>query len=163
MIAAFGGRIMRLLRVAAFLSCGLSGFASAQKPDEVVETKTTLEQMPAAVQAAVKAQGQGATLRGLAKEMKDGVAFYEASMTVDGRTKDILFDEQGKIVTLEEQKTLGEIPAGARGAIQKAVGAGKLIMVEKVTQGERTFYEGHVTTAGKTTEVKVDAEGKTVE
>ena len=154
---------MRLLRVAAFLSCGLSGFASAQKPDEVVETKTTLEQMPAAVQAAVKAQGQGATLRGLAKEMKDGVAFYEASMTVDGRTKDILFDEQGKIVTMEEQKTLSEIPAGARDAIQKGIGAGKLTLVEKVTEGERTFYEGHITTKGQISEVKVDADGKPVE
>jgi hypothetical protein len=36
-------------------------------------------------------------------------------------------------------------------------------MVEKVTQGERTFYEGHVTTSGKISEVKVDADGRPVE
>ena len=122
----------------------------------------TLAQMPVAVQAAVKAQGH-VTVRELAKEMKDGVAFYEASLVIDGRTRDILFDEQGKIVTMEDQKTLSEIPAGARDAIQKAVGAGKLTLVEKVTQGEWTFYEGHVTTNGQITEVKVDADGRPVE
>ena len=152
---------MRLLVVAVFLSGVFTGFASAQAPP--AETKMTLAQMPVAVQAAVKAQGKGVTVRELAKEMKDGVAFYEASLVIDGRTRDILFDEQGKIVTMEEQKTLGEIPGGARAAIQKAVGAGKLTMVEKVTQGEQTFYEGHVTTAGKISEVKVDADGRPVE
>ena len=165
MIGALGDNkmMMRLLVVAVLLNGVFAGFASAQAPGEPSETKTTLEQLPVAVQAAVKAQGSGATVRGVAKEMKDGVAYYEAMLLVDGRTKDILFDEQGKIVTMEEQKTLGEIPGGARAAIQKAVGAGKLTMVEKVTQGERTFYEGHVTTSGKISEVKVDADGRPVE
>jgi hypothetical protein len=151
--------LMRLLVVAVY-GC-LAGFASAQGTP--AETKMTLAQMPVAVQAAVKAQGHGVTVRELAKEMKDSVAFYEASLVIDGRTRDILFDEQGKIVTMEEQKTLGEIPAGARDAIKKAVGAGKLTLVEKVTEGERTFYEGHVTTKGQISEVKVNADGKPVE
>ena len=154
---------MRLLLVAALLNGCLTGFASAQAPAAPAETKMTLAQMPPAVQAAVKAQGHGVTVRELAKEMKGGVAFYEASLVVDGRTRDILFDEQGKIVTLEEQKSLSEIPAGARDAIQKAVGAGKLTGVEKVTEGGRTFYEGHVTNKGQISEVMVDAEGKPVE
>jgi hypothetical protein len=95
--------------------------------------------------------------------VKGNVTLYEASMTADGRRKDILFDDQGKIVTLEEQKTLAEIPAGARAAIQNAVGAGKLILVEKVTKGERTFYEGHISKDGRISEVMADADGRPVE
>lgn len=127
------------------------------------ETKETLEKLPAAVQEAVKAQGPAASLRGVAKEVKGGVTLYEAEMTVDGRRRDILFDAQGKIVSMEEQRSLNEIPAGARDAIQKAVGAAKLVLVEKVTRGETTFYEGHISSGGKISEVKVDAEGRPVE
>ena len=75
----------------------------------------------------------------------------------------MLFDDQGKVVTSEEQKTLDEIPAGARTAIQNDVGAGKLIMVEKVTKGEATYYEGHISRDGKITEVMADADGRPVE
>lgn len=127
------------------------------------ETKQTLEKLPPAVREAVKTQAQGATLRGVAKEVSGGVTVYEAELTVDGRTKDILLDAQGKIVSVEEQKTLGEIPAGARAVIEKAVGTAKLVLVEKVTKGETEFYEAHIDKGGKLSEVKVDAEGKPVQ
>ena len=83
---------------------------------------------------------------------------------VDDRRKDILFDVhvQGRIVSMEEQKTLDEVPAGARAVIQKAVGAGRLVLVERVTRGEATFFEVHFTSAGRISEVKVDAEGRLV-
>jgi len=151
---------MRILLAAVFASSMLVAVAVSAQDSE---TKETLQTLPPAVQQAVKAQGQGATLRGLAKEVKDGVTLYEAEMTVDGRTRDIIFDAEGKIVILEEQTTLSEIPAAARAAIQKAVGTGKLVLVEKVTKGDKTFYEGHITSGDQTTEVKVDADGKPVE
>lgn len=127
------------------------------------ETEVKLQNLPPAVEQAVKAQSQGATLRGLSKEVKGGVTQYEAELLVHGRTKDIIFDAQGKIVTVEDQTTLDEIPAAARAAIQKAVGTGKLVLVEKVTKGETTFYEGHITNERKELEVKVAADGKPVE
>jgi hypothetical protein len=37
------------------------------------------------------------------------------------------------------------------------------VLVEKVTQGERTLYEGHVRKGDKLSEVVVDADGKRVE
>ena len=151
---------MRISLAAIFAS---SVLVAAPVSAQDSETKETLQKLPPAVQEAVKAQGQGATLRGLAKEVKGGVTLYEAEMTVDGRSRDILFDAQGKIVSMEEEKTLSEIPAAARAAIQKAVGVGKLALVEKVTNGETTFYEGHINSGGKVSEVKVDANGKPVD
>lgn len=154
------GKVTRILLAAVIASTTLG---AEPVPAQDSETQATLQSLPPAVQQAVKAQSQGATLRGLAKEVKGGVTLYEAELTVNGRTRDIMFDEQGKIVSVEDQKTLEEIPAAARAAIQKAVGAGKLVLVEQVTKGETTFYEGHVTDGNKTSEVKVDADGKPVE
>lgn len=151
---------MRVLVAVMVVSSALvAGPGSAQ--DSKAEMK--LQDLPPAVEQAVKAQSQGGTLRGLFKEVEGGVTLYEAELLVNGRTKDIMFDTQGKIVTVEAQTTLDEIPAAARAAIQKAVGTGKLALVEKVTKGETTFYEGHITNEGKTLEVKVDADGKPVE
>jgi uncharacterized membrane protein YkoI len=126
------------------------------------EKKPTLRDLPPAVQETVKAQGKDATLRGLATELMDGVTVYEVELTVRGRTRDMILDAEGKILTVEDQTTLDEIPEGARAAIQKAVGTGKLTFVEKVTQGATTFYEGHIRDGANISEVKVDADGRPV-
>jgi hypothetical protein len=74
-----------------------------------------------------------------------------------------MVDAKGKVLVVEDQTTLEAIPAPARSAIQKAVGKGKLTLVEKVTKGQTIFYEGHVTNGAEIVEVAVDAEGKPVE
>ena len=144
---------------AALTSAGLlAGPFSAQDPEE----KVTLESLPPAVQRAVKAQSEGGVLRGLTKERQDGATVYEVELTVHGRRKDMILDAQGTTLIVEEETNLSEIPPLARSAIQKAVGKGKLLLVEKVTKGEVTFYEAQVSN-GKALEVKVDADGRTVE
>ncbi len=140
----------------------LSALFAGAVPAQVSETKANLKDLPPAVQEAVKAQSEGATLRGVSRELKDGVALYEAEMTVNGLTKDITFDAKGKIISVEAETTLSKIPEGARAAIQKAIGTGKLVLVEEVTRGEIRYYEGHITQGGKTSEVTVDAQGKPV-
>ena len=56
----------------------------------------------------------------------------------------------------------GLTPENVGAAIQKAMGTGKLVLVEKVTKGKLTFYEGHIASGGQTTEVKVDLEKPSV-
>jgi uncharacterized membrane protein YkoI len=126
------------------------------------EEKIKMEDMPAAVQAAVKEQSKGATIKGFAKEVEHGKTFYEAEMIVNGHAKDISFDPTGKIASIEEETPIDSIPAPARETIQKSVGTGKLKMVETVTEGGKTFYEASITTGGKSKEVKVDPAGKIV-
>jgi uncharacterized membrane protein YkoI len=126
------------------------------------DQKIKLEQMPAPVQAAIKEQSKGATVRGYSKEVEHGKTFYEAELTVDGHSKDVSFDATGKVVSTEEETPIDRIPAAARDAIQKAVGSGKLKMVETVTEGGKTFYEASFQSGGKTKEAKFDAEGKSV-
>jgi uncharacterized membrane protein YkoI len=155
----------QLMKPLLLTLCVVGAFAvqpvSAQ--DEAPETKVKLQELPPAVQEAVKAQSKGATVRGFSKEVKDGRALYEAELSVKGRTRDLTFDAQGRIVSDEQQTTLSDIPAAARAAIQKAAAGGKLTLVEKVIEGSSTSYEGHFTKAGKEGEIKVDANGKPVE
>ena len=117
-----------------------------------------MKDLPPAVQQAIKDQG-GATVRGLAKEVDKGKTLYEAELTVNGHSKDIMFDEQGTMVSVEEESALDQIPPAARTAIEKATGSGKVSAVEKLTEGGHVFYEAQVTKGGKTSEVKVDASG----
>jgi uncharacterized membrane protein YkoI len=145
---------MRNIMAAALISTLLIGGAAALAS----ERKITMKDLPPAVQQAIKEQG-GATVRGLAKEVDKGKTLYEAELTVNGRSKDIMFDEQGTMVSVEEESALDQIPPPARAAIEKAAGSGKVLAVEKLTEGGNVFYEAQVTKGGKTSEVKVDASG----
>ena len=145
---------MRNIIVTALISTLLIGGAAALAS----ERKIAMKDLPPAVQQAIKDQG-GATVRGLAKEVDKGKTLYEAELTVNGHSKDIMFDEQGTMVSVEEESALDQIPPAARTAIAKATGSGKVSAVEKLTEGGHVFYEAKVTKGGKTSEVKVDASG----
>jgi uncharacterized membrane protein YkoI len=136
----------------------VAGLALAQGS----EKKVKMQDLPAAVQQAVKEHSQGATIKGLAMEVEKGKKLYEAELSVNGKSRDITFDEQGKLMSAEEETTLDKIPAAARSAIEKAAGGGKIMLVEAVTEDGKTTYEAQVTTGKKKSEVKVDADGKTV-
>jgi len=145
---------MRNIIATVLISTLLIGGAAALAS----ERKIAMKDLPPAVQQAIKDQG-GATVRGLAKEVDKGKTLYEAELTVNGHSKDIMFDEQGTIVSVEEESALDQIPPAARTAIEKATGSGKVSVVEKLTEGGHVFYEAQVTKGGKTSEVKVDASG----
>ena len=145
---------MRNIIAMALISTLLIGGAAALAS----ERKIALKDLPPAVQQAIKDQG-GATVRGLAKEVDKGKTLYEAELTVNGHSKDIMFDEQGTMVSVEEESALDQIPPAARTAIEKAAGNGQVSAVEKLTEGGHVFYEAQVTKGGKTFEVKVDASG----
>ena len=147
---------MRNIMATALISTLLIGGAAALAS----ERKIAMKDLPPAVQQAIKDQ-EGATVRGLAKEVDKGKTLYEAELTVNGHSKDIMFDEQGTMVSVEEESTLDQIPPAARTAIEKAAGNGKVSAVEKLTEGGHVFYEAQVTKGGKRSEVKVDASGVT--
>jgi uncharacterized membrane protein YkoI len=159
-------RMKRLVLSTVILAgIGTAGFVAAQDKDDKdsKEQKVTLEQLPAAVQAAVKEQSKGATVKGFAIEHENGKKLYEAELTVDGHAKDISFDEKGAIVSIEEETALDKIPAPARAAFEKAARNGKIVVVEVVTEDGKTSYEAQISNGKKTSEVAVDAAGHKVD
>lgn len=141
---------MRLLTSLLFLST--AGFAA--------DTKVKMEDLPAAVQAAVKEQAKSATVVGLAKEIENGKTMYEVETKVNGKTRDLLLDSTGAVVEVEQEVDLSSIPAAAKAAIEAKAAGGTIKKVETVTKGSAVSYEAAIQTkTGKNIEVAVNADG----
>src|SRR5262245_26678313 len=111
------------------------------------EKKIKREQLPAAVEKTVARESEGATIKGFATEIENGQKFYEAELTINGHSKDILMDKHGKIVEVEEQVALDSLPPVVQDALKRAAGSGSIELVESLTKnGTLVAYEGHVKT-----------------
>jgi uncharacterized membrane protein YkoI len=123
------------------------------------ETKVKLEDLPPAVKNAVAEQTKGATLIGITKEKEKGKLVYEVETKVDNRTRDLIFNEKGTVLTVEQEIDLATVPAAAKDAIQKKAGGAEIKKVESVTEGSAVTYEATISRKGKTSEFSVNADG----
>ena len=123
------------------------------------ERRVTMEALPGPVQTAVREHTKGLKVIGLAEETEDGKTLYEVETRVDGKSRDILFDATGKLVSDEMEVALGTIPAAARAALEQAAGGGVIKEVEAVTKDGVTVYEAQIKKDGKKSEVVVAADG----
>jgi hypothetical protein len=125
------------------------------------EKKINRSDLPAAVEKTVAAQTQGATIRGFNEEKENGKTYYEAELTVNGHSKDILIDASGAIAEIEEQVDLASLSPAVQSGLKAKAGAGKLGKVESITKHDKLVaYEAKVTTNGKRSEVQVGPDGK---
>jgi flagellar motor protein MotB len=133
----------------------LAGTASAQ------EKKIRRSELPPAVEKTVAAQEAGATIRGFSVEKEKGQTFYEAEMTVNGHSKDVLIAADGTVVEIEEQVMFDSLSAEVKAGLQAKAGAGKILKVESLTKkGKLVAYEAKVESNGKKSEVQVGPDGK---
>jgi hypothetical protein len=117
--------------------------------------------LPPAVEKTVAAQSQGATIKGFSQETEHGQTYYEAEMTVNGHSKDVLIDTSGAVVEIEEQVALDSVPANVQQGLQAKAGRGKILKVESLTKHDKLVaYEAVVQTAGKKKEIQVGPDGK---
>ena len=122
----------------------------------------SMRELPAAVQQAVKDQSRGATVRRLSKTVQDGQVEYEAQMTINGHGQDIDFDRDGLVIRVEEEVEFESLPVAARGAIQKAMGTDKPQKVKSVFEKGTLFFEATFHKAGKSTAIRVGADGAAI-
>jgi hypothetical protein len=155
-----GGSTMTNLRLIV-ITLAASMLLSGSLVAEDQEKKINRSELPAAVNETVRAQSQGATIRGFSQEKENGKTFYEAELMVNGRSKDVLIDAGGEVVEVEEQVSLENLPAVVRTGLETHVGKGKLGKVESLTKkGKLVAYEAQVLTDGKRSEIQVGPDGK---
>ena len=124
------------------------------------QKKLALKDLPAEAQKTIQAELKGAEIKNIGKETEKGVTQYEVETVLNGKHRDFNVDAKGKLLLVEEETTLDAIPAAAKAAILKKVGAGKISMVELFMRGGETMYEASYTTAkGKKLEVLLKADG----
>jgi len=130
----------------------LAGPAQAGQPG--------MNNLPPAVKATVEAESKGATIKGVSREKEQGKTVYELETLVNGRTRDLMIDGDGKVYLVEEQLDPAQAPAAVRDALQKA---GTIVRLESVTAKGATHYEARVRGKnGKVSSLELDADGKPV-
>jgi hypothetical protein len=125
------------------------------------EKKISRSDLPAAVEKTVAAQSNGATIRGFNEEKENGKTYYEAELTINGHSKDVLIDATGTVAEVEEQVDFAALPGAVQAGLQAKAGSGKLGKVESITKHEKLVaYEAKVTINGKRSEIQVGPDGK---
>jgi uncharacterized membrane protein YkoI len=151
---------IRIAVVTALLLVSATVVASAQDH----EKKIRKSELPPAVLKTVDEQSKGATVRGFSQEREGGKTYYEAEMKVNGHTKDVLVDANGKVVEVEEDVNLAALPQPVRSALQEKAGTGTIRKVESITKENKLVaYEAQVVTAGKKSEIQVGPGGEQLE
>jgi hypothetical protein len=123
------------------------------------ETSVKMKDLPPAVQKAVQEQTKGAQIKGLSKEVEKGKTMYEVETTLNGKSRDLLIDAAGTLVSVEEPVAIDAIPAAAKAALAKLAAGGKIKSVESVTKGQTVSYEAVIAKGSKKSEVVVGADG----
>lgn len=127
------------------------------------EQRVQMKNLPAAVKATVQEQSKGAKVHGLSKERDQGKTVYELELMVNGHSKDMIIDESGAILEIEEQVTLNDLPAAVKTELEKHASKGKIQKIESVTKGNTlVYYEAVVKTGKKAAEIKISPDGTLV-
>jgi uncharacterized membrane protein YkoI len=122
------------------------------------DTKLKKSQLPAAVQKAADEATKGSQVLGYAKEVEGGKTFYEVETKVNGKTRDMTFDEQGNTIAVEEEVAITSLPSTVQDGLRKAAGKGHITKVESITKGSIVTYEAAVK-GGSKKEIEVDNKG----
>ena len=123
------------------------------------ETAVKMKDLPPAVQKTVQDQTKGAQIKGLSREVEKGKTMYEVETMLNGKSRDLLIDATGALVSVEEPVAMDSIPAAAKAALEKLAGGGKIKSVESVTKGQTVTYEAVIAKGLKKSEVVVAADG----
>jgi hypothetical protein len=124
------------------------------------ERRVKLDDVPPAVKRTVLEVSKGLELRGVTREVENGQVFYEAELKVEGRTRDVIMDEAGAVVLIEEQVAWESVPAAVRAAIEKGAEGRKILLVESLTRNDAIeAYEAHIRKWWREIEIRVDPEG----
>jgi len=148
-------RCIRLSVVSTVIALATFSVIQAQ------EKRIARKQLPPAVEKTVAEQSKGATIKGFATELDKGRRLYEVELTVDGRSKDVSMDKNGRVIEIEEEVAMDSLPVAVQEGLRKAAGAGTIGKIESLTKnGKLVAYEAHVKTGTKRSEIQVGPNGE---
>ena len=128
--------------------------------DLAAETKITVNALPPAVQTAAKTEAHGAEVIGASKEVEHGQTIYEVLTKQNGKSRDLSFDPSGKLLEVEQEVDLKDLPPAVQSALRTRTAGGTIRKIESVSSGGSVSYEASVVTkSGKHTEIAMNADG----
>lgn len=121
---------------------------------------TALSELPAAVQTAINNQVGKGSLEGVEMLFDDGEMSYRAGITApNDYQRDFTYAEDGTLIN--EEVSLGDLPAAVQTAIKTQVGQGKLEGIDKTFADGDITYDATMTTAdGRERDFSLSKEGE---
>lgn len=126
------------------------------------EGKLKKRNVPQPVLAAFEKAYPHATAKGYSKEMGNGKTEYEIESREGSIARDISFDGDGNILSVEETLAVSDLPDAVHSALMKDYPKGKIIKCEKVTENGATNFEILVKAGKKKSEVVYTPDGSRV-
>jgi hypothetical protein len=132
------------------------------QPEPPKPKKVKLEELPEAARECVKRNSTGAKIGRIERIERDGTIRFEAELKTPNGSKDLLVDQDGTLLEVEEEISLPAVGTTARLAIEKAAEGGKVKKVETVKNGEGKllYYEVDIEVKGKKSEIKISPDGE---
>src|SRR5450432_3197688 len=96
------------------------------------EVKITMDQVPAAVQQAVKAYASPAEIKGIEDSDVDGTKVIEFDIEKNGKVSEVAFKPDGQLFSTEEVVAMTDLPAAVQTAINEKSAGAKISAPEKV-------------------------------
>lgn len=118
------------------LSPFLLVFAADDDEQEIAE-----KQVPTAVLKTFKAAYPNAKDIEYTKEKEDGQAVYEIEFELSERELEALYNADGKLLEVEEEIGLKEVPAVVLNQLKKEFKSYEIEEVERVNKDNQTYYE----------------------
>lgn len=145
------------------LAFALSTAGVAQEPSAAKASKParTPSKLPAPILAAFQAAYPHATIKSVTPEKEDGKVVWEVESVDNGLGRDLVYDQDGTVVEVEEELPTAELPAPVTAAIKAHFPGATITKGEKVTRGVTISYELEL--KGATTKgVELTPDGKPV-
>jgi uncharacterized membrane protein YkoI len=153
-----------LLSVVA--AVGLFAMATTALADDKAE-KIAPDKLPQKIKDAIQGRFPGGEVTGAEKEKENGEIVFDVELKHEGRKYEMEIKEDGTIAEIEKEIAMKDVPDGitkaVKGKFPKAT-IKEVMEVNKVTGKEEKpiHYEVKIETNGKSKEVIVSLDGKTV-
>ncbi len=141
---------MKIALVVLLVACGTATTTTTRRD--------TLDSIPNAAAAALRAKAQGAAIEHVSHESEHGVDVYEASWHVGGLEREASVTAAGELVEYEEQLASEQVPPAVRAAAEQQLGATTIKFV-KLLSGN---YEAEAVVDGREREITLGADGRAV-
>jgi len=168
------------LLVAAGLALCIGAVATQQTAEE--EKEVSIDQVPAAVKAAILAQAGTGTIEEVELGNENGQVIYEADVIIDGQEVEIKVAPDGTLVAKdgqddegddegdaeeaddedneqEEQVSLADVPEAVKATILKEAAVAEIKEIEKEAEDGRTIYSAEVLINGQKVDFEIAPDG----
>jgi hypothetical protein len=116
--------------------------ADDEKDEKQGATKYTIAvKLPAAITTAFEKSYPNATIRGTAQETEGGKTVYEVESVDKGKARDLMYNPDGTVISIEEEMNAADLPAPVTAALKKLYPKATITVAEKLTEGKTIQYE----------------------